>query len=449
MQLTPLLDVNEVKTSSNLVHREQSGTSLSEVTVSSALSSVSLVNHDVDATKQALSHLPNTVPQETKKSTDSIFIVDLGTDSPFDLLLTHQGDGDVHSKMNNVTGEPSLHPEQPDSLSTGALQLATHSRPPSPLAITRPLQSLLPNESPLSRSHATSIYSGQRRFTAVTPASTQPLMFSPPGSHPLTVPHDQLDLREQSQDVVSFAIESIEHHAKRPNPPPTKYAVEDTSSDTFQSLNKLESPHDTQHLPSIFCPELPMVIPLDSTPDVQHDAFPIFCPELPLVLFPDPSSDPPSSSRRDAPSDGDRDPQPIFLPDLPPLFPDPQTADPDLQPIFCPDLGDLTFQSLIGRPQMPKLPWNHRTAKDSPSHESPLGLIPTNQGVTELFSPRNPVRNDGTRSPTPIFTVNINDSNPLNSMELCSIGDEKLLQMSPAFNDKPIAVQRESQHSVF
>ena len=127
MQLTPLLDVNEVKTSSNLVHREQSGTSLSEVTVSSALSSVSLVNHDVDATKQALSHLPNTVPQETKKSTDSIFIVDLGTDSPFDLLLTHQGDGDVHSKMNNVTGEPSLHPEQPDSLSTGALQLATHS----------------------------------------------------------------------------------------------------------------------------------------------------------------------------------------------------------------------------------------------------------------------------------------------------------------------------------
>lgn len=53
--------------------------------------------------------------------------MDLGTDSPFDLLLTHQGDGDVHSKMNNVTGEPSLHPEQPDSLSTGALQLATHS----------------------------------------------------------------------------------------------------------------------------------------------------------------------------------------------------------------------------------------------------------------------------------------------------------------------------------
>ena len=346
--------------------------------------------------------------------------------------------------MNNITGEPTLRPEQPDRPPVGALQLATHSRPPTPLTTTPP-PSLLPDDSPLSRSHATGVHPGQQRFTAVTPASRQPVMFSSPGSHPLTSPHHQLGLREQSQDVVSFAIESIERHAKRPNPPPTRYPPEDISSDTLQSLNILKSPHNTQHLPAIFCPELPMVIPPDSTSDVQHDAL----PDLPLVLLPDPSSDPPSSSRRDAPSDGDRDPQPIFLPDLPPLFPDPQTADLDLQPIFCPDLGDLTFQSLIGRPQMPKLPWNHRTAKDSPSHESPLGLIPTNQGVTELFSPRNPVRNDGTRSPTPIFTVNINDSNPLNSMELCSIGDEKLLQMSPAFNDKPIAVQRESQHSVF
>ena len=121
------MDVDEIKTCSNSVRRQRSGNFLSEVVASPALASGSLVNHIVNATKNPPSHLPNTVPQETTKSTDSIFIVDLGIDLPLDLVLTHQRDGDVHSKMNNVTGEPSLHPEQPDSLSTGALQLATHS----------------------------------------------------------------------------------------------------------------------------------------------------------------------------------------------------------------------------------------------------------------------------------------------------------------------------------
>ena len=31
-------------------------------------------------------------------------------------------------------------------------------------------------------------------------------------------------------------------------------------------------------------------------------------------------------------------------------------------------------------------------------------------------------------------------------MELCSIGDESVLQMSPAFNDKLTSVERESRH---
>lgn len=169
----------------------------------------------------------------------------------------------------------------------------------------------------------------------------------------------------------------------------------------------------------IFCPELPIAISLDSASDVQHDD-PIFCPELPLDLFPDLFNGQPgpvSGIRPDSPSDSHPDQQPIFIPDIPPvLFPDPEITD---DPIFCPDLGDIRApdfgspHSVIRRPEQSEAPSNHPTGEDIPLQKQEGSLIPANNGAEDLFRSPIHVGNGRSRELTPIFTVDLHDSDLL------------------------------------
>ena len=259
-----------------------------------------------------------------------------------------------------------------------------------------------------------------------------------------------------------------------PNSPSTRYPPQYTSPGAIQSLNKPKPHHATQLLAPIFCPELPIAIPLDFASEVQHDSPPIFCPELPPVLFLDPlcdgQPDPPSDRQPDPPVNSNPDSPAIFIPDLPAmLFPEPQTAD---HPIFCPDLGDdrapdFTFSTtLIGRLHKSEKAVNHRTAEESPLQEQPLPLIPANNGAADPFRTPTLFGKDGSRELSPIFTVALHDSHLLNTfgdylpiplcithtnegrnVEPCSIDGEKVLQISSSFNDKLVFVERENHHS--
>ena len=456
MQPTRSLDDNESTAHSNPLRPHLSGGACSEVMPSPAVPSIFLVDHDVNATKRALSHLPHPVPQETTNLTDPIFIVDLGVDPLIDLLFN---DGSVHSKINNIACEPSLDLEQLDRPHPGSLQRESHSRSSNPPTVTLPLPSPLSNKSTSSVTRATRVHARQQEgFTAVTPACTEATTTSSTGSQSLTSPPYQLGLRQQSQDAVLFANETIEDRCKHPNPSPSRYPPEYKPSDTIKSLNTPKSPYTTQYSPLIFCPEIPPVIPPDSVADVHHDTLPIFIPELPLL---------PPDSRPDPPSNSHLDPLPIFIPDLPcELFPDPQTAE------HCPDLGNdrapnFTFSpSRIGRPAESEGARNLRTTENSPSQEPPLALLAVNNGVPELSRYPKAPRNDGSRELTQIFTFDLSDGHPVNTfgdhlplsfavsladggrkVKFSSIGGDPATRIPTTLNEKLISVEHENPHS--